>query len=306
MDASHAALRGSICGNSASQPKLIPRMRNALRVRRYSLKTEKAYIHWVKRYLRFHNMRHPQEMGAHEVTAFLNHLASDRMVAGATQNQALAAMLFLYRHVLGVELPWLDDLVRAKTAKRLPTVLTVAEVQAILAQLSGTRWLLVSLLYGAGLRLNECLSLRVKDIDLSSSRLLIRQGKGNKDRVTLLPHSLRPALSAHLAQVKALHAAELARGYGERCLCRWRWRGSTPERAINGRGSSYSRRRTTAATPTPDAGCAITSMRRPCSGPSRRRHGGPGSPSRSAAIPSGTPLPRTFWKPDTTSAWYRS
>ena len=176
MDASHAALRGSICGNSAPQPKLIPRMRDALRVRRYSLKTEKAYIHWVKRYLRFHNMRHPQEMGAHEVTAFLNHLASDRMVAGATQNQALAAMLFLYRHVLGVELPWLDDLIRAKTAKRLPTVLTVAEVQAILAQLSGTRWLLVSLLYGAGLRLNECLSLRVKDIDLSSSRLLIRQG----------------------------------------------------------------------------------------------------------------------------------
>ncbi len=176
MDASHAALRGSICGNSAPQPKLIPRMRDALRVRRYSLKTEKAYIHWVKLYLRFHNMRHPQEMGAHEVTTFLNHLASDRMVAGSTQNQALAAMLFLYRHVLGVELPWLDDLIRAKTAKRLPTVLTVAEVQAILAQLSGTRWLLVSLLYGAGLRLNECLSLRVKDIDLSSSRLLIRQG----------------------------------------------------------------------------------------------------------------------------------
>jgi integron integrase len=215
MDDSSAALRDAVPGRPASQPKLIPRIRDALRVRRYSLKTEKAYIHWVKRYLRFHRMRHPGEMGAKEVTAFLNHLASDRMVAGATQNQALAAMLFLYRHVLGVELPWLDGPVRAKTAKRLPTVLTAAEVQAILAQLSGTRWLLVSLLYGAVLRLNECLSLRIKDIDLSSSRLLIRQGKGNKDRVTLLPHSLKPALSAHLAQVKALHAAELARGYGE-------------------------------------------------------------------------------------------
>jgi integron integrase len=136
-------------------------------------------------------------------------------VAGATQNQALAALLFLYRVVLGAELPWLDGLVRAKTATRLPTVLTRDEVQAILSQLTGTRWLLVSLLYGAGLRLNECLSLRVKDIDLAGSKLIVRQGKGNKDRVTLLPQSVKLSLSAHLEKVKALHTTDLARGLGE-------------------------------------------------------------------------------------------
>jgi site-specific recombinase XerD len=129
-----AAMQNAGCLTPASQPKLIPRVREALRIRRYSLKTERAYIHWVKRYLRFHRMRHPREMGANEVTAFLNHLANDRSVAGVTQNQALAALLFLYRHVLGAQLPWLDGLVRAKTAKRLPTVLTLSEVQAILSQ----------------------------------------------------------------------------------------------------------------------------------------------------------------------------
>lgn len=197
------------------QPKLMPSLREALRLRRYSLKTEKAYTHWVKRYLRFHHMRHPREMGAREVTAFLNHQANERQVAAATQNQALAALLFLYREVLGLELPWLDDLVRAKTAKRLPTVLTRDEVQAILAQLTGTRWLLASLLYGAGLRLNECLCLRVKDVDFTGSKLVIRQAKGNKDRVTLLPQRLKPVLAAHLERVKALHAEDLARGLGE-------------------------------------------------------------------------------------------
>jgi site-specific recombinase XerD len=154
-------------------------------------------------------------MGAKELTAFLNHLASERQVAAATQNQALAALLFLYREVLGMALPWLDDLVRAKTAKRLPTVLTRDEVQAILAQFSGTRWLRVSLLYGAGLRLNECLCLRVKDVDFTGSKLVIRQAKGNKDRVTLLPQRLKPVLAAHVERVKALHAEDLARGLGE-------------------------------------------------------------------------------------------
>jgi len=199
----------------AQQRRLLPSLRDALRLRRYSLKTDKAYVHWVKRYVRFHRMCHPKDMGAREVTAFLNHLASERQVAAATQNQALAALLFLYRVVLGIELPWLDELVRAKTAKRLPTVLTRDEVQAILAHLSGTRWLLVNLLYGAGLRLNECLSLRVKDIDFAGGKLIIRQGKGNKDRVTLLPQRLKPVLSAHMDKVKELHTEDLARGLGE-------------------------------------------------------------------------------------------
>jgi len=193
MDDASAALRDAAATRSAPHGKLIPRLRAALRVRHYSLKTQKAHVHWVRRYVHFHRMRHPQQMGAREVTAFLNYLAHDRSVAAATQNQALCALLFLYRHVLDAQLPWLDGLVRAKRARRLPTVLTVSEVQAVLAQLTGTGWLLVSLLYGAGLRLNEGLSLRVKDVELGSSRLLVRQGKGNRDRVTLMPHSLNAA-----------------------------------------------------------------------------------------------------------------
>lgn len=200
---------------SLLQPKLVPRLREALRFRRYSLKTEKNYVHWVVRFIHFHGKRHPQEMGAVEVTAFLNHLANARRVSASTQNQALSALLFLYREVLEVELPWLDGLVRAKSAKRLPTVLTRSEVQAVLAKLSGTRWLMASLLYGAGLRLNECLSLRVKDVDLSGCKLMVRQGKGNKDRVTLLPRSLVTPLTSHLERVKSMHEADLAQGLGE-------------------------------------------------------------------------------------------
>jgi integron integrase len=190
-------------------------LREALRLRHYSLKTEKVYIHWAKRYLYFHGMRHPEEMGGREVTDFLSYLARDRRVAASTQNQALAALLFLYRHVLGTPLPWLEGVVRAKRATRLPTVLSREEVQAVLSHLTGTPWLLGSLLYGAGLRLNECLSLRVKDVDLQSCRLIVRQGKGNKDRITVLPQSLKQHLSMHLTKVKALHAADLEGGLGE-------------------------------------------------------------------------------------------
>jgi integron integrase len=195
--------------------KLIPRLRETLRTRHYSLKTEKAYVHWVKRFIYFQGLRHPKDMGPDEVTAFLNHLANDRQVASSTQNLALAALLFLYKVVLEVELPWLDGIVRAKPSKRLPTVLTRDEVQAILSHLTGIRWLMVSLLYGAGLRLNECLSLRIKDIDLQGSKLMVRQGKGNKDRVTLLPKSLSAHLIEHLGKVQAMHAVDLARGFGE-------------------------------------------------------------------------------------------
>jgi len=197
------------------QSKLIPRLREAMRVRRYSLKTEKAYVHWVRRYILFHKMHHPKDMGPAEATAFLNHLANECKVSASTQNQALAALLFLYRNVLEAELPWLDGLVRAKASKRLPTVLTQNEVQAILANLTGTRWLLVSLLYGAGLRLNECLSLRMKDVDLSGAKLIVRQGKGNKDRVTLLPHRVKLPLAVHLERVRAIHQGDLAKGLGE-------------------------------------------------------------------------------------------
>lgn len=197
------------------QPKLLPRLREILRFRRYSLKTEKNYVHWVVRFICFHGKRHPKDMGAIEVTAFLNDLANTRHVSASTQNQALSALLFLYREVLAVELPWLDGLVRAKSPKRLPTVLTRNEVQSVLSNVSGTRWLMVSLLYGAGLRLNECLSLRIKDVDLTGCKLIVRQGKGNKDRVTLLPRNLVAPLTAHLGRVKAMHDADLSKGMGE-------------------------------------------------------------------------------------------
>jgi integrase len=143
-------------------------------VRHYSLKTEKSYVHWIKRFIYFHEKRHPKDMGAAQVTACPNHLANERQVAASTQNQALSALL-LYRELLQINLPWLDGVIRAKTAKRLPTVLNRQEVQQILGCLSGTRWLLVSLLYGAGLRLNECLSLRIKDVDLQNAKLIVRQ-----------------------------------------------------------------------------------------------------------------------------------
>jgi len=203
-----------------TQPKLLPRLREAIRVRHMSLKTEKAYVHWVRRYIFFHGRRHPKDLGAGEITAFLNDLAVTRRVAASTQNQALAALLFLYKVVLKMDLPWLEGIVRAKRPRRLPTVLTQQEVQAVLQKLDGTRWLLVSLLYGAGLRLQECLSLRVKDVDLVGSKLLVRDGKGGKDRVTLLPRSLKAPLAAHLEKVNALHAADLARGFGEAPLPR--------------------------------------------------------------------------------------
>lgn len=182
IDLTFALSRPDALGVSGQlfQPKLIPRLHEALRFRRYSLKTEKAYVQWVRRYILFHGKRHPQEMDAVEVTAFLDHLANTRHVAAATQNQALAALLFLYREVLEIELSWLDNLVRAKTAKRLPTALTGNGVPTILSQLTGTPWLMVSILYGAGLRLNKCLSPRVKDVDLNGSKLFVREGRATR------------------------------------------------------------------------------------------------------------------------------
>jgi len=197
------------------QLKLIPRLRAAIRLRHYSLRTEKSYVYWVRFFIHFHKLRHPQEMGAVEVTAFLNHLTSERHVAASTQNQALAALLFLYKDVLGIKLLWLDGLVRAKRPRRLPTVLTRDEVRRVLSHVSGTRWLLLSLIYGAGLRQNECLSLRVKDVDLEGRKLLVRDGKGAKDRVTVLPQSLITPVATHIDNVKNLHMADLAKGFGE-------------------------------------------------------------------------------------------
>ncbi len=196
-------------------PRLLDAVRDVIRLKHYSPRTEETYVHWIKRFIYFHGKRHPREMGPVEVTAFLNDLVKRRDVAAATQNQALSALLFLYREVLGAPLAWLDGVERAKRPARVPTVLSKAEVGALLGGMTGTKWLMASLLYGAGLRLRECLTLRVKDVDFDYRQLVIRQGKGAKDRRTLLPERVVEPLKAHLAKAKALHEADLAAGFGE-------------------------------------------------------------------------------------------
>jgi len=171
-------------------------------------------VGWIRRYVRFHGTRHPIELGEADVSAFLTCLAVERKVSASTQNQALSAILFLYRKVLKIELGWLEDLVHARRPARLPVVLTRSEVSAILEQLNGTPWLMASLLYGAGLRVLECARLRVKDIDLDRREIIVRDGKGRRDRVTLLPESLRTPLGEHLERVRSHHQKDLARGFG--------------------------------------------------------------------------------------------
>ncbi len=196
------------------KPKLLNRVRDAIRVRHMSPKTEKAYVHWIRDFILFHDKRHPQEMAEEEVTAFLTHLATHRHVSASTQNQALSALLFLYRHVLDRELGDLDA-VRAKRPKRLPVVLTRSEVLRLLDHLDGVPRLVATLLYGAGLRLQEALSLRVKDLDFSFHEITVRSGKGDKDRVTMLPALLEEPLRRHLSEVRSLHRRDLARGLGQ-------------------------------------------------------------------------------------------
>ena len=200
---------------TTARPRLLELVRQAIRRRHYSYRTEETYLHWIKRYIVFSGRRHPRELGAPEVTAFLNDLVARRHVAASTQNQALAALLFLYKEVLGQPLPWLESLEHAKQPIRRPTVLTVAEMQHLLSRLRGTRWLMASLLYGAGLRLRECLKLRVKDIDFEYRQIIVRDGKGGRDRVTMLPAATIEPLKAHLVRVKALHERDLAAGYGD-------------------------------------------------------------------------------------------
>jgi len=201
--------------SGAPRPRLLDLVREAIRRRHYSDRTEEAYVHWVKRFILFSGKRHPVELGAAEVTAFLNHLVRERNVAASTQNQALAAILFLYKEVLAHPLPWLAELDHAKRPVRKPTVLTQAEAQALLARLSGITWLMASLLYGSGLRLRECLKLRVKDVDFGYRQILVRNGKGGKDRITMLPEPVIAPLQAHLARVASLHERDVSDGCGE-------------------------------------------------------------------------------------------
>jgi len=200
---------------SPAAPRLLDQVRGKIRLKHYSLRTEQAYVDWIKRYIRHFHKRHPRELGAPEVEAFLTHLAVVGKVAASTQNQAKSALLFLYREVLALELPWLDNVEQAKAPKRLPVVLTRAEVQAVLSRLHGTHRIIAILLYGTGLRIMECLRLRVKDVDFSRCEILVRDGKGFKDRITMLPAMVIPGLEEHLAQVRRLHLDDLAKGYGD-------------------------------------------------------------------------------------------
>ena len=200
--------------SSAAPPRLLDRVRAALRTRHYSARTEKAYVAWVRRYVLFHGKRHPDTLGEAEIGAFLSSLANERKVSASTQNQALAALLFLYQEVLGRKVEWLRELVHAKRPGRLPIVLSRDEARAVLAQLNGPVWLVSGLLYGGGLRLLEALQIRVKDVDLTRRELTVRRGKGQKDRRTVLPGVLVEPLRAHLATVRAQHDMDLKLGAG--------------------------------------------------------------------------------------------
>jgi integron integrase len=216
-----------------------------MRRRNYSRRTEKSYWFWIRWFIFHHGKRHPSDMGAAEVEAFLTWLATERNVAAATQNQALSALLFLYKHVFGQDLPWFTNMVRSKRPVRKPVVLTLGEAQRLLAQLQGVKWLMASLLYGAGLRQIECLTLRVKDVDFAYRQITVREGKGGKDRVTMLPEQLVQPLQAHLGRVRALHRGDLAAGHGEvslpnalarkypRAGCEWAWQFIFPSKSLS-------------------------------------------------------------------------
>ncbi|HVS12579.1 MAG TPA: integron integrase [Thermoanaerobaculia bacterium] len=218
LDGPHALAICWIAEPAAPPPRLLDRVRSAIRLRHLSPATEKAYVAWIRRFILHHGKRHPADMGAPEVTSFLSSLATQRQVSASTQNQALSALLFLYRHVLELDLPWLDQVVRARRPQRLPVVLTRSEVLSLLAQLQGTTWLMASLLYGSGLRLMECARLRVKDLDLERREITVREGKGRKDRRTMLPAPLLEPLRSHLSEVRRLHRADLAQGAGSVAL----------------------------------------------------------------------------------------
>ncbi|MBA5865835.1 MAG: integron integrase [Nitrospira sp. CR1.3] len=226
-----------------------------MQARHYSRRTEQAYSHWVARFLHFHQGRDPAKMAAPDINQFLTHLALQEKVSASTQNQALAAVLFLYRHVIGRDLGDLGEVIRARKPERLPVVMTCEEVKAVLANLAGEKWLIVAIMYGAGLRLMECLRLRIQDIDFSRNEILIRDGKDAKDWITMLPESVKTPLQGHLTKVKAVHQQDVADGWGRVQLphafdrkypnapkdWRWQWVFSQEHRWVNGKTKEQGR-----------------------------------------------------------------
>jgi integron integrase len=224
------------------KPKLLDQLREALRSRHYSRRTEQTYCHWVEKYIFFHNVRHPAEMAEPEMNQFLTHLAVKENVSASTQNQALSALLFLYRYVLDREIGDLGEVIRARKSIRVPVVMTREEVKAVLNHLTGDKWLMASLMYGTGLRLMECLRLRIQDVDFGRKEITVRDGKGGKDRITMLPESLKLPLQEHLQKIKKIHEKDLAEG-GAGCSCRTLCPASTRMRRSSGDGSGFSPRR---------------------------------------------------------------
>ena len=196
-------------------PKLLEQVREVLRMKHYSLRTEQAYVNWIKRYIFFHDKRHPGDLSEDEIRAFISDLASKKQVSASTQTVALSALLFLYRDVLKKDLPFIEGIERAKRPERLPVVFTQAEVREVLSRLNGVTYLIAALLYGSGLRLMDALRLRVKDIDFDRNELVIREGKGDKDRVTMLPVAIAPQLREHLRRIAVQHQDDLRHGHGE-------------------------------------------------------------------------------------------
>ena len=200
---------------NAKPPKLLDQVREVLRTKHYSYRTEQTYIEWIRRFILFHQKRHPKDMGADEVQTYITYLANERNIAASTQNQALSAIVFLYKYVLQKEMIFPSDIIRPGRPERLPTVLSHAEAMSVIGHLSGVPQLIAKLLYGSGLRIMECMRLRVKDLDFENHQLIVRAGKGENDRATILPDSLIPTLKAHLETVRTIHQMDLKAGYGE-------------------------------------------------------------------------------------------
>jgi integrase len=247
-----------------NKPRLLEQVRSVARMRHLSLRTEQAYADWIRRFILFYHKRHPAEMGTDQIRHFLSHLAVDRKVSASTQNQALCALLFLYRDVLRVELPFVEGVERAKRPARLPAVFTREEVKGLLSHLTGTYWLIGGLLYGSGLRLMEALRLRVKDLDFEYQQITVRAGKGEKDRRTVLPGPLAEPLQQQLARMKLLHEQDLRDGHG-RFTSLTRWIGSTRRRRRSGPGSTFSPPRSSPQTRAPASCAAIIHRQTACS-----------------------------------------